>query len=202
MARKHSSDWFRSATLKEVQKHHALSFVYDDDTTQEIMIQSFLNPDPEVFKFCIEHYSEATRQKHTDHHNWSYTAKQVSQEHRAHFVALFKQMKMKNQKDILYSSIECKDHELTVLFMEVPSLYSSPPHLLRHAVVHKNTKTATFLMKKYPESIVEAETMILHPSYAKIHPYWQKIYAAHQNSVLMAEIQTSKKVSAQKARKI
>lgn len=63
MARKHSSDWFRSATLKDVKKHHALSLVYDDDTTQEIMIQSFLNPDPEVFKICIEHYSETTCQE-------------------------------------------------------------------------------------------------------------------------------------------
>lgn len=202
MGRKHSSDWFRSATLTKVQKHHALSLVYDDDTTQEIMIQSFLNPDPAVFKFCVEHYSKTMCQNNINHHNWAYTAKNAPQEHRAHFVELFKKMKLKNQKDILYSSIETKDHELTELFTDLLSAYISPPHLLRHAVVHKNTKMAKLYMNVYPESILEADCMLMHSSYSKIHEYWHKIHAAHQNTILMNELKTVKKASAKKISKI
>lgn len=202
MARKHSSEWFRSATFKDVQKYHTHSLVYDDHTTKEIMIQSFLNPDPNVFKLCIEHYSDTTCKENLHHNTWSYAAKQAPEEHRLLYVSLFQKMCLKNQKDILYSSIEYKDHELSVLFMNLLAERISPPHLLRHAVVHKNTKMANFLMKKYPASIVEADAMIGHSSYAKIHPYWHKIYALHQKNVLAAAITPSKKASARKNRKI
>lgn len=202
MARKHSSEWFRSAHLTDVKKHLAYSPVYDNHTAKEIMIQSFLNPDPLVFQLCIEHYSDTMCKENLQHNTWSHIAKQASEEHRVLYVSLFQKMCLKNQKDILYSSIEYKDHELSVLFMDLLAEHISPPHLLRHAVVHKNTKIANYLMKKHPTSIVEADTMIMHSSYAKMHPYWHKIYALHQKTVLTAEIKTANKASGTKARKI
>jgi len=182
MARKHSPDWFSKVKLTDLQKHPFDS--YNSHVIEEIMIQSFLNPDPHVFKFCIEHYSDKMSKQNIHHNNWSHAVKQASEEHRALFTILFQKMSRKNQKDILYSSIEYKDHELSVLFMNLLAEHISPPHLLRHAVVHKNTKMANFLMKKYPASIVEAQDMILHDSYSKIHPYWHKLYAKHQKLVL------------------
>lgn len=203
MARKHSPNWFRTATLKDLRKHHAHSLMYDNHTTKEIMIQSFLNPDPHVFKFCVEHYSDTTCQENIHHNTWSHAAKKASEEHRAHYVALFQKMGLKNQKDILYSSIETKDHELTELFTDLLSAYISPPHLLRHAVVHKNTKMAKLYMNAYPESIVEADCMLMHSSYSKIHAYWHKIHAEYQKKILTSEIGSSAgKIQVKKISKI
>lgn len=189
MARKHSPDWFSKVKLTDLQKHPINS--YNSHMIEEIMIQSFLNPDPHVFKFCIEHYSDKISDQNIHHNNWSHAVKQASEEHRALFTILFQKMSRKNQKDILYSSIEYKDHELSQLFTNLLSADISPPHLLRHAVVHKNTKMAKFYMNAYPQSIAEAATMIGHSSYVQIHAYWHKIHAEYQKKILEKSIGTA-----------
>lgn len=193
-------EWFKTATLNEVTHHHTRrpARSYDEWAKKSIMREAFLNPDPEVFKFCVQHYSGPTCTKNLHSGEWALAAKKASPEHRAHYVSLFKKMNEKNKKDILYSSIEYKDHEMTQSFMDL-SKDISPPHLLRHAVVHRNKKMANILMSAYPQAIAEADQMITHPSYNKIHSYWQQIYALHQKRVLESEIgcvqKTSKKTS-------
>lgn len=180
-------DWFATASLAEIAQY---SIALEEDHTAElILFNTFLNPDPAVFQLWSTQHLKSISFQHMQLRHWAYTLLKASPAHRAHFITMMGNLNPAVQKEMLYEAICMRDHALMDNLLKiVPTV--SPAHLIRHAVVNKNKKGALSLMKQYPKDILEAQSMILHESYKKIHPYWGRIYAAHQKRTLTQEIQT------------
>lgn len=94
-------------------------------------------------------------------------------------------------KKIVYTCNAFKVNTVIEHILETRLNSVSLPHLIREAVIEKNRPLAKKLLVQFPDSIPEAEHMILHDSYHKLHNYWYTMKSQHEQDLLKRAISGS-----------